>query len=116
MNSDLRIPQNATNAPPRYTMPMVFFFFEFLGASILMFVVLYTHTNAVLIGITVALLILFATSLGSPLSSFNPATSIAKVALNLAPVDTLAPVVLCQVMGALVGAEIFKRVSARRRL
>jgi glycerol uptake facilitator-like aquaporin len=91
-------------------MNMNILWLEFLGTAILMFMILYTSYNPIIVGGTFTFLILMSMSLGITGVAFNPAIAFGKVALNHNPAESLIPVILCEVLGALTGAELYKRV------
>lgn len=82
---------------------------EFLGAALLVYVILATG-NPLAIGATLALILLVTSSISS--GYLNPAVTIAMASTgNLTSSDVL-PYCLSQILGGLVALEIYKRVGA----
>lgn len=79
---------------------------EFAGTAVFLYVILATG-NPLAVGATLALLILLLTGVSG--GHVNPAVSIAMAAAGQLPVSDLMPYILCQILGGLVGLELYKR-------
>jgi glycerol uptake facilitator-like aquaporin len=86
------------------------FLLEFIGTFAIMFIVLYTRRNPIIVGVSLTFFIFLSMSMSFPGTSFNPAFSVGKVAVGINPIETLLPAILCQVLGALSAAEVYKRM------
>jgi len=79
---------------------------EFLGTAVFFYVILATG-NAILIGITLAIVILFIQKLSGGMVN-STLTIILAVAGKIPPV-TVLPYIVAQILGGLLALEIYKR-------
>jgi aquaporin Z len=79
---------------------------EFFATALIIYVILATG-NALAIGATFALIILMVGETSG--GHVNPAISIVMAAAGKLPIVDLVPYCLAQVLGGLVGLEIYKR-------
>lgn len=86
------------------------FLLEFLGTGTFVFAALQTSGNPILIGATLTFLLLLSMTLGINTAAFNPVFSITNLALKRTPSETFIPIIICQVLGALTAAELYKRL------
>ena len=81
---------------------------EFLGTLVFIYVILATG-NPLAIGATLALVILFTSSISQ--GHMNPAVSIAMASAGKLPMGDLVPYCLAQILGGLSALELYKRVK-----
>jgi len=79
---------------------------EFLATALFVYVILATG-NALAIGATLALIILIVGGISG--GHVNPAVSIVMAAAGKLPTVDLVPYCLAQILGGLVGLELYKR-------
>lgn len=79
---------------------------EFLATALFIYVILATG-NALAIGATLALIILIAGGISG--GHVNPAVSIVMAAAGKLPTVDLVPYCIAQILGGLVGLELYKR-------
>ena len=82
---------------------------EFLGSAVFVYIVLATG-NPLAIGATFALLLLVSSAAGTV--TINPTVTIALASAGKIPAESLVPYCISQIMGGLVGLEIYKRMKA----
>lgn len=82
---------------------------EFIGTGIFLYIIL-TTGNALAIGATLALLIIFGNSLGGS-AHYNPAVSVVMASAKKIPINDLVPYIILQILGGLVALEFFKRTN-----
>jgi glycerol uptake facilitator-like aquaporin len=82
---------------------------EFIGSAVFVYVVLATG-NPLAIGATFALLLLISTAAGTV--TINPTVTIALASAGKIAAEELVPYCIAQIMGGLVGLEIYKRVKS----
>jgi glycerol uptake facilitator-like aquaporin len=80
---------------------------EFIGSAVFVYVVLATG-NPLAIGATFALLLIISATIGTV--TINPTVTIALASAGKIPAEELVPYCIAQIMGGLVGMEIYKRV------
>ena len=83
---------------------------EFLGAAVLVYVVLATG-NAFAIGATLTILILTIGRISG--GYINPAVSFAMVSAGQLDITQLIPYIVSQIMGGLVALEIYRRYKLK---
>lgn len=79
---------------------------ELIGSAIFVYVILATG-NPLIIGATLALILLIATPISG--GHINPTLSVVMASINKLPVSEIIPYALSQVFGGLLGLEIYKR-------
>lgn len=79
---------------------------EFISSAIFIFIVLATG-NPLAIGASLALIILITQNMTSGM--MNPMVSIVMASAGKIPVGDIVPYAVAQIMGGLVGLEIYKR-------
>lgn len=79
---------------------------EFLATALFVYVILATG-NALAIGATLALIILIIGGISG--GHVNPAVSIVMAAAGQLPTVDLVPYCIAQILGGLVGLELYKR-------
>lgn len=81
---------------------------EFFATALLVYVVLATG-NPLVIGATLALIILITRSIAGGM--MNPAITIVMASAGQIPVNEIVPLCVSQVLGAMVALEIYKRLN-----
>jgi|TARA_B100000900_G_C20564074_1_gene710244 glycerol uptake facilitator-like aquaporin len=79
---------------------------EFLGTGVFVYSILLSG-NALVIGLTLALVILATASLSG--GHINPAVTVVMASINKLPMNDVIPYLLCQIFGGLCAVEVFKR-------
>jgi glycerol uptake facilitator-like aquaporin len=79
---------------------------ELFGSAIFVYVILATG-NPLIIGATLALILLIATPISG--GHINPTISVVMASINKLPISEIIPYALSQVLGGLLGLEIYKR-------
>ena len=79
---------------------------EFFGTMLFVYIILATN-NPLIIGVTLALVILLSSGISG--GHINPAVTVALASAGLLPPNDVLPYCLSQIMGGLVGLEIYKR-------
>ena len=85
---------------------------EFIVSAIFVFIILATG-NPLAIGASLALIILITQSITSGM--MNPMVTIVMASAGQIPVNDIVPYVIAQVMGGLVGLEVYKRYGVVRQ-
>jgi glycerol uptake facilitator-like aquaporin len=85
------------------------FLLEFFGTGALIFIALFSSGNPISMGVTVTVLMLLSTSLNLQ-ASYNPAFALTRLVLKQVTSESLLPTILCEILGALVAIEFYKRI------
>lgn len=80
---------------------------EFVGTLLVVYVYMATSSNPLAVGATISLIMLLSINITN--IYLNPALTIASVSIGKLPSNELVPYCIAQIMGGLVGLEIFKR-------
>lgn len=84
---------------------------EFLGTALLCFVIFATG-NYLAIGAALAIAILLGGAISG--GAFNPAVTIALLAAGKLPSSDLVPYIIAQILGGLVGLQLFKVIMQNK--
>jgi aquaporin Z len=79
---------------------------EFLGTLVFVYSILLS-ANPLVIGLTLALVILATSSLSG--GHINPAVTVVMASINKLPMNDVIPYVLSQIFGGLCAVEVYKR-------
>lgn len=84
------------------------YFVEFLGTTLLSFIIFYTN-NWIAIGAILAICVLLGGAISG--GAFNPAIAIAMYNAGKIPKNDLMPYIILEILGALAGFYAYKQIS-----